>query len=155
MFDIPSFSNESDEHLGCEYTRMRLQRKRSLIAIVDDDTFVCRAVQRMLASRDIDSELFTSGRGFLAALETVPSFQPECVILDMHMPDMHGLDVLKQLARTRPDLPVVALTAQRDAHTHQQALAWGAVAFFEKPLDEDIDVFVETLLAGGGRNMKS
>jgi DNA-binding NtrC family response regulator len=67
---------------------------------------------------------------------------------------MHGLDVLKELARSRPDLPVVALTAQRDAHTHQQALASGAFAFFEKPLDKDVDVFVETLLAAGGRNMK-
>src|SRR5690349_17757451 len=152
MFDIPPAPNQLDEDRGGEYTRMRVHRKKPFVAIVDDDAFVCRALQRLLASRDMDAEMFTSGRGFLAALDTVPSFQPDCVILDMHMPDMHGLDVLKQLGCTRPDLPVVALTAQRDARTHRQALASGAIAFFEKPLDEDLDVFVETLLAAARRN---
>jgi FixJ family two-component response regulator len=122
-------------------------RRKPLVAIVDDEPSVCRALRRLVWTREINAETFTSGPDFLEALRTVPSFQPECVILDMHMPDMDGFEVLRQLVRSAPHIPVVVLTAGVDAQIRRQALASGAASFFEKPLVEDVQLFLDTVLA--------
>src|SRR3954466_9485531 len=63
------------------------------IAIVDDDPSICRALRRLVATREINAETFTSGRNFLDALRAVPPFEPDCVILDMHMHGLDGIEV--------------------------------------------------------------
>ena len=75
----------------------------------------------------------------------MPSFQPECVILDMHMPVVTGIDVLEHLTDTRPALPVVFLTACSGVYLRQEANTPAVVAFFRKPLYEDLAVFMNTL----------
>src|SRR6478672_4791137 len=125
---------------------MTLGRK-PLVAIVDDDPSVCRALRRLVSTREISAETFMSGRNFIDALFNGSSFDPECVILDMHMRDLDGLEVLRQLVQSAPRIPVVVLTASTDARTRQQALASGAAYIFEKPLVDDIGVFLDTVLA--------
>jgi FixJ family two-component response regulator len=126
---------------------MASKRKRPLIAIVDDDVSICRAMKRFLWTYGIDAEAFTSGSVFIEVLEALPSFRPRCVVLDAHMPGMDGLQVQTRLRALRPEVPVLFVTAGHDGNFFKRALAMGAVAFFHKPFDRDLEVFVKTLRA--------
>jgi FixJ family two-component response regulator len=116
-----------------------------LIAIVDDDVSVCRAIKRLVWTHGIKAETFTSGIDFLVLIESTPSFQPECVILDVHMPGFDGFQVRSHLARVRPHIPVIFLTGGPVPRRNAGRLARGAVAFFQKPFDGELDAFVRTL----------
>ena len=58
-----------------------MSKSKPLIAIVDDDESVCRAIKRLLRSLGMEAQIFTSGREFLDLIEVTPSFQPDCVVL--------------------------------------------------------------------------
>ena len=109
-----------------------------LIAIVDDDEFVCRAIKRLLFQHGMDSSIFSSGRTFVDLLDTNPTFVPDCVILDVRMPDLNGLEVQKLLASKRSGIPVIFITAAENPHQIAQALVAGAEAVFPKPFDGDL-----------------
>jgi FixJ family two-component response regulator len=109
-----------------------------LIAIVDDDEFVCRAIKRLLFQHGMDSSIFSSGRTFVDLLDTNPTFVPDCVILDVRMPDLNGLEVQKLLASKRSGIPVIFITAEENPHQIAQALVAGAEAVFPKPFDGDL-----------------
>lgn len=103
------------------------------VALVDDDESVRKAVGRLLRSACRDVVVYASGSDFLASLlQRVP----DCVVLDMYMPVMSGLDVQAELKRLRPDLPIVFITAHDDALAEQRALQAGAAAFLHKPFTE-------------------
>ena len=121
--------------------------KRPLIAIVDDDTSVCSALVRLLSTHGIRAETFVSGCEFLGLLETEPSFQPKCVVIDIQMPGRDGLALLRHLTETRPHLPVIVLTACSGEDVRNKASALDVVGFFLKPLHEDLAEFVDTLRA--------
>lgn len=116
---------------------------RSLIAIVDDDESVCRAVRRLVRSLAMDAETFSSGQQFLDLLEAMPSFQPDCVILDMQMPGLNGLDVQELLAASGSKIPLIFITAHDDDGVREKALGAGALAFLRKPFDDEL--LVKTL----------
>ena len=121
--------------------------ERPLVAIVDDDGSVCRALKRLLTSHGMRVETFASGRIFVEIAQALPSFEPQCVVLDMHMPGLTGLDVHALLASMRPEIPVIYLSSIHDSVSYKRALALGAVAFFKKPFQDDLDEFVRTLCA--------
>jgi len=102
------------------------------IAVIDDDESVCKALKRLLSSAGYDASTFTRGAEFLRSVETQ---RPDCVVLDVHMPGMTGLDVLARLKDSYPDLPVVIITAYDDPETHQKALKAGAL-FLRKPFND-------------------
>lgn len=118
-----------------------------MIAVVDDDVGVCRAIKRLVWTHGIKAETFNTGDDFIGMLEAVPSLQLDCVVLDMDMPGLDGLQVQARLVAIRPRTPVIFLTASLSAGARRRALAGGAVAFFQKPLDEDVDTLVKTLRA--------
>jgi len=122
-----------------------LRTSKPLIAIVDDDESVCRALKRLARALGMDAETFTAGRDFLDLLGAMPSFQPDCVILDVQMPGLNGLEVQEQLVRTGHKLPIVFITAHDDVGARERALAGGAVAFLCKPFDDEL--LVKTLHA--------
>ena len=103
-----------------------------IIAVVDDEQIVLRAIERLLRSADLTARTFTSGAGFLAAL---PELNPACVVLDLHMPDVSGFAILESLRRT---VPVVVITGHDSPEAQQRALAGGAVAYFRKPVGEQV-----------------
>jgi len=109
-----------------------------LIAIVDDDEFVCRAIKRLLSLHGMDATIFSSGRTFVDLLDVNLSFVPDCVILDVQMPDLNGLELQKLLASKRPGTPVIFITAEENPHQIAQALVAGAEAVFPKPFDGDL-----------------
>jgi FixJ family two-component response regulator len=113
-----------------------LKKFKPLIAIVDDDTSVCRAVRRLVRSLGMDAETFTSGQEFLDLLEAMPSFKPDGLILDVQMPGMNGLDVQTRLATRGHPVPVIFITAHDEVGIREKALAAGAVAFLRKPFND-------------------
>jgi FixJ family two-component response regulator len=117
---------------------MGSNKHRPTVAIVDDDASMCRAMQRLMWSRGIAAYTFASGQEFLDLLKAWPSIELDCVILDMQMPGLNGLQVQEYLTCQRPDIPVIFVTATHEARIREQALASGAVAFFAKPLNDDL-----------------
>jgi FixJ family two-component response regulator len=113
-----------------------LKKFKPLIAIVDDDTSVCRAVRRLVRSLGMDAETFTSGQEFLDLLDAMPSFKPDGLILDVQMPGMNGLDVQTRLATRGHLVPVIFITAHDEVGIREKALAAGAVAFLRKPFND-------------------
>jgi FixJ family two-component response regulator len=115
-----------------------LSRSKPLIAVVDDDESVNRAFDRLLHSLGMDTQTFGSGTEFLWFLEATPSFHPDCVVLDLHMPGLNGLDVQERLSE-RSDAPsVIVITAYDETATRERALQGGAVAFLRKPVSEQV-----------------
>lgn len=115
-----------------------LNKSKPLIAIVDDDESVCRAVRRLVRSVAMDAETFHSGQQLFDLLEAMPSFTPDCLILDVQMPAMNGLDVQDRLAMSGKTIPVVFITAHDDVGVREKALAAGAVAFLRKPFNDEL-----------------
>jgi len=131
-----------------------LTASKPLIAIVDDDESVCRAIKRLVRSLGMNAETFASGQKFLDLIEAMPSFHPNCVVLDVQMPGLNGNEVQEQLVRTGHKLPIVFITAHDEVGARERALAGGALAFLRKPFDDEL--LVKTLHAalkdeaGGG-----
>ena len=109
-----------------------------LVAIVDDDLDVRRALRRLIGSAGFAVETFASGAEFLQSLE---NHEPACVVLDLHMPELSGFDVQTQVAQTHAGVPVVILTGHDTPEARARSLGGGAVAYLCKPVDD------ETLLA--------
>ena len=119
--------------------------ERMLVAIVDGDRSVRRAIERLAPAWGIDTATFTSGGEFISTLEAMPSFEPNCAVLDVDMSDVNGLEAQKYLSLRRPRIPVIILTASTHPRIGELALASGAAAVFQKPFP--IDVFVMSLRA--------
>jgi FixJ family two-component response regulator len=116
----------------------RLVASKPLIVIVDDDESVCRALRRLIRSVGMEAETFKSGQDFIDLCEAMPSYQPGCVILDVQMPGMNGLDVQEQLVKSQKKFPVIFITAHDDVGARERALAAGAIAFIRKPFQDEI-----------------
>lgn len=115
-----------------------MAQSKPLIVIVDDDESVCRAIRRLVRSVAMDAETFSSGQTFLDLLEAMPSFQPDCVILDVQMPGVNGLDVQQKLIRSGKKMPVIFITAHDEVGMREKALGAGALAFLRKPFNDEL-----------------
>ena len=103
------------------------------VYVLDDDEAVLRSLERLLGSANFEPVTFERSDLFLTAAKT---FKTGCVLLDVRLPGMSGLDVQAQLSRMRGDLPVIMMTAQGDIQTAVRALKAGASDFLEKPYSE-------------------
>lgn len=101
------------------------------IAIVDDDAPVLKALKRLLRGRGFDAATYGSAREFLTAL---PERRPDCLILDLQMAEMNGLELLQHLKRQGIKMPTIVITAHGGDDVAERCLAAGAVAFLPKPL---------------------
>jgi FixJ family two-component response regulator len=110
-----------------------MTRSRVRVAVVDDDEPVRKALKRLLRAANLDAETFASGQEFL---DSLASTWPDCIILDLHMPGMNGLDVQQRLAQGGQAIPIVVITGHDQPQTRAQCLSGGAVAYLRKPLDE-------------------
>ena len=107
---------------------------RPLLAVVDDEESVRRALARMLNASHFDVEVFASGQEFLDSLRTR---LPDCVILDYQMPGLTGRDVQRQLTLAKMRLPIIVVTAHDQPSLREQCLADGAIAYLAKPLQRE------------------
>lgn len=110
-----------------------MSKGHPLIAIVDDDEPVRKALQRLLRSAGTASESFPSGEAFL---DSLPDHAPDCVILDLHMPRVTGFDVLAQLAKRGVTTPVIIITGHDSEEAYGRAMAGGAKTYLRKPVDD-------------------
>jgi FixJ family two-component response regulator len=106
------------------------------VFVVDDDPSVCRAIQRLVESVGLRVELFGSVEAFL---RREPRDIPSCLVLDVRLPGISGLEFQRQLAQTRIDIPIVFITAHGDIPISVRAMKAGAVEFLTKPFhDQDL-----------------
>jgi FixJ family two-component response regulator len=103
------------------------------VFVVDDDLSVLRAVERLLRSSGFTVETFTSPKSFL---ERLPYDGPACLVLDMRMPELSGLDVQGTMALRAVTMPIVFLSGLSDVPAAAKAMRTGAVDFLVKPVDE-------------------
>ena len=113
---------------------MDIQTKAKLIAIVDDDELMRGALQGMLKSVGLSSQAFASAEEFLKS-DSLPD--TACLISDVQMPGMSGIELQARLLSERYRVPVIFVTAFSDPRARAQALASGALGFFDKPFSED------------------
>ncbi|MBA3677253.1 MAG: response regulator transcription factor [Sphingosinicella sp.] len=104
-----------------------------MIHIVDDDAHVRDSTTFLLRSRGYATESYSDGRAFLEE----STLEGECVLLDLRMPEMSGLEVQEALSSRNVDLPVIILSGHGDAGSAIEAMRLGAVAYIEKPYLED------------------
>ena len=116
------------------YLCSNMDRSRLRIAVIDDDQSVRKALERLLRALNWDVDTFASGRDFLNSLAAQV---PDCIVLDLHMPGMNGLDVQQQLARSDLQLPIIVITGNDEPYSRVQCLSAGAAAYLRKPLDDE------------------
>src|SRR6516162_5801177 len=103
------------------------------VAVVDDDESVRRALRRLVRSVGLTVSTYGSAEEFLAATDPAPN----CLILDVRLPGMSGLDLQRLLAEAGRDLAVVIITAHEDDLVRRTALAGGAIDVIAKPFERD------------------
>jgi FixJ family two-component response regulator len=106
---------------------------RPVIAIVDDDCSVREGLQSLIRSAGWRAETFGSAQEFLVR---VSAEVPSCLILDLQLPGLSGLDLQKRMAEVDLEVPIVFLTGHGDIPASVQAMKAGAVEFLTKPVDE-------------------
>jgi len=104
------------------------------VYVLDDDAAVLRSLERLLGSANFEPVTFSHPDAFLAAAKT---FKPGCVLLDVRLPGMSGLDVQAQLLKMRSDIAVIVVTGQGDIQTAVRAMKAGAADFLEKPYSDN------------------
>ena len=109
-------------------------RSPLLVALVDDDADVRLALEGLVASADFAVESFASGAAFLQSLA---SREPDCVVLDLQMPDMSGFEIASALARSHPALPVVAITGYDTSESRSRAKRLKVSDYLPKPVEGD------------------
>ena len=105
---------------------------------MDDDESVCRAIKRLVRSLGMDADTFISGQSFINLMEAMPSLRVDCLVLDVQMPKLNGLEVQEWLVKRGSRIPVVFITAHDEVGVRERALVAGAVAFLHKPFDDDL-----------------
>ena len=110
-----------------------VSKARPLIAIVDDEEPIRKALQRLLRSAGFEAVTYPTGQEFL---ESLAGARPRCLILDLHMPHMSGFQLLAQLAETEKQLPVLILTGHDSDETRDRALVWRPAAYLRKPVHD-------------------
>jgi two-component system response regulator FixJ len=119
------------------------------VLIVDDDATIRDSVKLLLSTANILTEAFASAEDFLAVVNLR---DPSCVLLDLRLPGMHGLELLKRLAAAGDHIAVIIITGHGDVPMAVSAMRSGAFHFIEKPFDPDVLLsIVEEALAYVGK----
>jgi FixJ family two-component response regulator len=111
-----------------------IMAERPLIAIVDDDQWMRRSLQRLLKSAGYRSEAFISAEHYLAARNHE---ETGCIILDIGLPGMNGFELERLLTAEHNRLPIVFVSARNEPEVRDEAALAGAVAFLGKPFDDN------------------
>jgi len=119
-----------------------------LIAIVEDDSSVRKALARLLRASGLGADTYASGEEFLQAL---PGHAPDCLLLDLQLPGLNGLVVQLRLRQSGLKVPVVFISATEGLELRQQAMQSGALAWLRKPVDDQVLLnTINLALSGAG-----
>jgi FixJ family two-component response regulator len=112
-------------------------REKPIVFVVDDDVSVRESLELLIRSAGWEPELFASAQEFLARPR---GLAPSCLILDVNLPDLNGLDLQKRVAADRNDMPIIFITGYGDVPMTVKAMKAGAVEFLTKPFGADVMV---------------
>lgn len=112
-----------------------MKRFDGFVAVVDDDPSVRRALTRLLRSVGVAAAAHPSGLDFL---ESRALHDVDCLVLDVHMPGMTGLEVLEEVRVAASKLPVVLMTGRYESEFEERALSAGASALLRKPFSDAV-----------------
>ena len=104
-----------------------------VVAVLDDEPQMLKALRRLLTAHGFRVEVYERGTDYLTALS---SCREDCLLLDLHMPETNGFDVLKAFESQRILTPVVVITGHDEPGTAARALSLGAASYLTKPVDE-------------------
>jgi FixJ family two-component response regulator len=122
-----------------------------LISVVDDDEGLREALQSLLRSVGLRVAVFASAEDFW---HSGPLHDTACLIVDVRMPRMSGLELQQQLITAHRTIPIIFITAHGNADARARALSAGAVAFLDKPFNDEVLLrAVQAALHGGRRDM--
>jgi len=107
----------------------------SIVFVVDDDISVRESLELLIRSEGWQPETFSSAQDFLVRSQTPV---PSCLVLDISMPGLNGLDLQKRVAAERPDVPIIFITGYGDVPKTVEAMKAGAVEFLTKPFKDDV-----------------
>lgn len=114
---------------------MSTMQPEPILYVIDDDDAVRQSLEFLLKTAGVKVRSFESGKAFL---DVLPEIRSGCVLTDVRMPEITGIDVLKRVKETNPDLPVIVITGHGDISLAVEAMKIGAVDFLEKPFDDDL-----------------
>ena len=105
------------------------------VVVVDDDISVRESLELLIENEGWQPALFESAQEFLARL---PTLAPSCLILDVNLPDLSGLDIQQRISEEKSSTPIVFITGSGDIPTSVRAMKAGAAEFLTKPLDDGL-----------------
>jgi two-component system, LuxR family, response regulator FixJ len=109
--------------------------EKMLVHVIDDDEAMRESLVFLLRTANIEAVAFPSAPTFLASL---PDTRLSCVITDVRMPEMSGLDLLRRLREMKIEVPVIVVTGHGDVPLAVEAMKFGAMDFLEKPFDDEV-----------------
>jgi len=112
-----------------------MTQAKYLVAVVDDDTSVRKALSRLLSSAGFVAESHSGGAQFLESLSRTV---PDCAIVDLHMPNMSGLELQARIAASGLHVPVIIITAHDQPTLRTRALTAGAIGYLAKPFPDKV-----------------
>jgi len=113
----------------------RMSRAGPVVFVVDDDVSVRESLELLIRFEGWEPQTFASALEFLACPRALV---PSCLVLDISLPGLNGLDLQKQIAVERPDMPIIFITGYGDVPKTVQAMKAGAVEFLTKPFSDDV-----------------
>ena len=122
-----------------------------LLAVVDDDADVRVALTRLVSSAGFAVETFASGAEFLRSIH---DHAPDCLVLDLHMPEVNGFDVQAALARHHASVPVVVITGHDTSDSRARAARLGAKGYLCKPVDDIVLLEAIAIALGSTQRLK-
>jgi FixJ family two-component response regulator len=109
--------------------------RSALIAVVDDDPSVLKALLRLFRSSGFKARGFASGEEFLT---TLPFYRYDCLVLDLRMPGMSGIEVQQDIEFIKAGIATIVITAHDEMDSRLKCLSAGAVAYLTKPFDDEV-----------------
>ncbi len=110
-------------------------QQKPIVFVVDDDISVRESLELLIEFAGWQAETFASAEEFLARTRTAT---PNCLVLDVSLPDLNGLELQKLIASERTDMPIIFITGHGDVPMTVQAMKAGAVEFLTKPFDDEV-----------------
>ena len=111
-----------------------MSNETAVVFVVDDEAPIRRALERLIKSAKLGVEMFASAEEYLAA---DPPEGPSCLVLDVKLPGLTGLELQEQVIGTNRSMPIIFLSGRSDISMSVEAMKGGAIEFLEKPVDDE------------------
>jgi two-component system, LuxR family, response regulator FixJ len=114
---------------------MSTMQPEPIVYVIDDDDAVRQSLEFLLKTAGVSVRGFESAKAFL---DVLPAIKSGCIITDVRMPEITGIDLLRRLKESGLDIPVIVITGHGDISLAVESMKIGAVDFLEKPFDDDL-----------------